>query len=98
VKLKTVTVYLDSSTHRWLTALAKANSKTDLNPGKVNAAQLLAQAAFCFADHAGRRHGSWEAEAGRAMLFASGYQQPIGALKQTKMAEREERERRKNAR
>jgi len=60
-----VEVPLDESTHNWLLELAKANN--------VQVCDLLAQAAFCFADNAGRREGSWEASAARAMLVSSGY-------------------------
>ena len=90
---KTVTVNLDESTHRWLTELAKANSGTELNPGQVSAAKLIAQAAFCMADYAGRRPGSWEADVARSLLFASGYQSPIGALRQDKLSAWEEKRR-----
>lgn len=95
MKPKTVTikVELDASTHRWLNELAATNSHTELNAGTVTAGQLLQQAAFCMADHAGRRHGSWEADVARQLLFASGYQQAIGALKQDQLRAWEEKRR-----
>ncbi|HVV01766.1 MAG TPA: hypothetical protein VHH88_10425 [Verrucomicrobiae bacterium] len=74
---KAITVKVDESTYRWLKALANANSNSQLNQHKVTPAELLAQAAFCFADYAGRREGSWEAEVGRNLLMASGYQESI---------------------
>ena|SRR5258706_389946 len=67
-----LTVDIDPSTFRWLTALAKANEVT---PGT-----LLAQAAFCMADYAGRRPGSWEAGQAGEMLVASGW--PKGPFQQ----------------
>jgi hypothetical protein len=77
--MKTIAVKVDDSTYRWLAALAKANSinnecgmEDQSTPGG-----LLAQAAFCFADHAGRRTGSWEAYVGRQMLDASGFQNEV---------------------
>lgn len=93
MKVKPVTVRLDESTHRWLSELAKANSNTELNPGKINMAQLLAKAAFCFADHAGRREGSWEADVGRNLLLAAGYQQRPPALRRSQLARWEEQKR-----
>ncbi len=70
-KNKTVTVKVDESTFRWLNELAKAQRNRE-----VTAAEFLAQAAFCMADYAGRREGSWEADLGRNLLKAS-YQADI---------------------
>ncbi len=67
MRKKTLTVQVDPSTLRWLIALARAN--------KVEPATLLAQAAFCMADYAGRRVGSWEASQAGEMLVASGWQE-----------------------
>lgn len=74
---KKITVKVDESTFRWLKAFAKAQSGSTLNPEKVTAGDLLGSAAFCIADHAGRRTGSWEAEVGRQMMVSSGYQNSI---------------------
>lgn len=90
MKTKTVTVKLDPSTHRWLNALAKANSHTELNAGTVTPEKLLAQAAFCIADYAGRRDGSWEADVARSLLLASGYQQLMSAAQQQRLSRWEE--------
>ncbi len=92
MKLKSVTVKLDESTHRWLKELAKANSKTQFNPGKLKPAQFLAFAAFCMADYAGRVQGaSWEAEAARGMLFPGNFQAAIPAAKQDQLRDWEQR-------
>jgi hypothetical protein len=81
----TIVVKLDLSTWRWLNALANANSFTEFHDHEVTAAELLTQAAFCMADFAGRRIGSWEAEAGRNLLIASGYQGKIDPSKADKL-------------
>jgi hypothetical protein len=60
-----IAVKLDPSTRSWLLALARKN--------KTTAAALLAQAAFCFADAAGRRRGSWEADVANSLLVSSGF-------------------------
>lgn len=73
-KSKTLKVEISASTFRWLRALARGNSKTEMNPGVVTVEDLLAQAAFCMADAAGRRTGSWEADVAQRMLESSGYQ------------------------
>ena len=77
--MKRIRVEVDDSTYRWLVALAKANAvnnkcgmELDSTPGG-----LLAQAAFCFADYAGRRTGSWEADVGGNLLIASGFQNAV---------------------
>ncbi len=77
-KSKKIIVEVDASTWRWLRAFARANSNTDIHPGKVTEADILAQAAFCVADHAGRRNGSWEASVAQSMMDASGYQESVG--------------------
>lgn len=76
--MKTLRVRVSESTHRWLSALAAANVENRAGVGST-AADLLAQAAFCFADYAGRRTGSWEAGVGGAMLISSGIQNPVSA-------------------
>jgi hypothetical protein len=86
-----LTVKIDNSTYRWLCALAQANSNTQLNQKKVTAGELLAQAAFCMGDYAGRRIGSWEAEAAQPLLVASGYQAKIPAGKIDRLLKRETR-------
>lgn len=79
MKKRKLTVELDVSTWRWLRALARANSNSKpFNEGHtVTAEEMLAQAAFCFADAAGRRTGSWEASVGQSMLDSSGYQASV---------------------
>jgi len=62
-------VHLDPSTRMWLVALARANNTT---PNFI-----LEEAAFCFANSAGRRTGSWEADTGGNMLTACGFQKEI---------------------
>lgn len=93
MKLKTVKVKIDASTHRWLRALAKANSNTQLNANKITAAHLIERAAFCFGDAAGRRDGSWEADVGINMLMACGYQEKIPADKRQRLQAQERRAR-----
>ena len=88
-KPKKINVQLDASTWRWLSALAKANSNTQLNQHKVTPQELLAQAAFCFADYAGRRDGSWEAHAGAQLLTPSGYQEKINRVLVERLQKRE---------
>lgn len=75
---KTFKVKVDLSTWRWLRAFARANSNTQLNQGKVTPGTLLAQAAACMADHAGRDTDSWRSRSAQLLLDASGYQ---GAIK-----------------
>ncbi len=77
MRSKKITVKVDESTYRWLTALAKANNPNELYPEPVDAGKLLTQAAFCMADYAGRREGSWEADVARQLLIASGYQKQV---------------------
>ena len=76
MKLKTLRVKVDPSTHRWLAALAQANSKSQLNPKEVKPEHLLAEAAFCLADAAGRHHG-WRADIGGSLLQANNYGEKI---------------------
>lgn len=79
-KTKKLTVEVDVSSWRWLRALARANAKSDLPLANSTPEGILAQAAFCFADAAGRRSGSWEADVGRNLLYSSGFQTgPTGA-------------------
>lgn len=75
--MKKISVTVDDSTYRWLLELANANG---VNIGEIEAtpAGLLAQAAFCFADYAGRRPGSWEADVGGSLLNSSGVHATIG--------------------
>lgn len=79
MKHRIIKVKVDVSTWRWLRALARANSKaTEFQPAaKLTEADILAQAAFCFADAAGRRAGSWEASVGQSLLDSSGFQQTV---------------------
>ena len=77
---RTIKVTMDASTWRWLRALARAHEKSDLPLAPATPAGLLAQAAFCFADAAGRRPGSWEADVGRSMLISSGFQEDLRAV------------------
>lgn len=72
-KNKKITVTVDASTWRWLGALARANQKADMLLAPSTREGILAQAAFCFADAAGRRTGSWEASVGQSLLDSSGY-------------------------
>jgi len=57
----------------------------------VSAAELLRNAAFCFADYAGRRDGSWEADAGRNLLMSAGYQEMIKWDKRERLSAWEEK-------
>jgi hypothetical protein len=75
--MKTISVEVDPSTYRWLSALAKANSFNSIHNHEVTPAELLAQAAFCLADYAGRRTGSWEANVGWNLAIPSGYQELV---------------------
>lgn len=68
----TYRVRVDHATARWLNALARANS-AHRDVRVRGFAALLEQAAFCLADCAGRRTGSWEADVARTMLIACGY-------------------------
>ena len=81
---RSVSLKVSASTHRWLTAFAKANG--------ITAGELLAQAAFCFADHAGRRSGSWEGSVAGDMARSCGYQQEIHWQARIKIIEREDRD------
>lgn len=72
MKGRKLTIQLDESTARWLIALAHANQTT----GEA----MLAQAASCMADYAGRRPGSCEADVGAGLLRSSGWEKPIGEL------------------
>jgi hypothetical protein len=74
--MKRITVKVTDSTFRWLTALAKANSENAAGI-EPTASALLSQAAFCFADYAGRRPGSWEADVGGSLLRSSGIHNEI---------------------
>lgn len=60
---------MTKSTRRWLNAIAKVNNTIPK--------ALLEQAAFCIADYAGRRPGSWEAEVGRQLMSPSEFQKEI---------------------
>lgn len=93
MKTKTVTVKVDESTHRWLEAFAEANCNTELTPRQIDASDLLAQAAFCIADYAGRRVGSWEADAGRQLMISSGFHETIGFDQAQRLAAWEEKKR-----
>jgi hypothetical protein len=84
VKKFPVFIQASGSTHRWLHALAKAN-KTTID-------DLLTQAAFCFADHAGRREGSWEADVAGSMLRSSGFQLGIPDDRKDLLQEMDENE------
>lgn len=78
---KRITVELDPSTLRWLQAFARSQGGT--LSGTATAESILAQAAFCIADYAGRRPGSWEADVAGNMMIASGWQDataPAAAL------------------
>jgi len=86
IKRHRVKLELDASTHRWLTAFAQANSnQPPLNAGKVTVAALLSQAAFCMADYAGRRPGSWEASVAEGLLLSSGFQTRLPWSQQEKI-------------
>lgn len=62
---KTFTIVVPASVWRWLRALAKEN--------RVRAEDMLARAAECMADAAGRTTGSPEADVGRRLLYSGGY-------------------------
>lgn len=91
MKTKIVTVEVDESTYRWLELFAKANCNTLVHEREIGPSDLLKQAAFCFADSAGRRDGSWEAGVGRTLLQASGFQGQINWRDAEKLRERERR-------
>ncbi len=61
------------STYCWLRALSRANKKAPLAVAGSSVEEMLEQAAFCLADCAGRRTGSWEADVARSLLTSSGY-------------------------
>jgi hypothetical protein len=88
---KKITVRLDLSTWRWLQALARANKSAEILMSPSTPAGLLEQAAFCFADAAGRRTGSWEADVGRSMLVSSGFQEELSAADHARCARADER-------
>lgn len=70
------TVRVSPSTARWLRALARAGKprwEKGRKPDPCTPEELLEQAAFCMADCAGRRTGSWEADVARTLLFSSGF-------------------------
>lgn len=70
MRRKVLRLTIDEETWAWLLLIAQ---QTDQAPaGKHTVPQLLAQAALCMADAAGRRPGSWEAEVGRNLLQRSG--------------------------
>lgn len=69
---KTIVVTVSAGTLEWLQKLAFNMSRGPAAPTGTTVEELLAQAAFCFADAAGRRPGSWEAGVGREMLRSSG--------------------------
>jgi len=93
MKRKKVTVYLDLSTHRWLAAYAKANSgdhRLGYGPARrVTARKLLTHAAFCVADFAGRKPGSWQALGALHIMMPAGYQERIAADVLAKLERRE---------
>lgn len=72
-RARKITVEVDASTYRWLRALGRANDKAPNRLGEAGAEGILAQAAFCIADCAGRRTGSWEASVAESLLTSSGY-------------------------
>lgn len=90
MKLKTVKVKIDASTHRWLRALAKANSNTQLNAKKITPAHLVAEAAFCLADYAGRHCGS-KADVGGNLLLCCGFGETIAAQKMMRLKAQDRR-------
>ncbi len=70
-----ITVRVSPSTARWLRALARAGKPSwekGRKPDPCTPEELLEQAAFCMADAAGRRTGSWEADVARSLLMSSG--------------------------
>src|SRR2546423_1916700 len=73
---KSITVKVDESTYRWLSAFASVQGKDEntTKSRRATPAKLLAQAAFCMADYAGRRDGSWESDVAKQLLYASGFQ------------------------
>lgn len=73
---------MSASTKQWLLAFVKANN--------VTVEEMLAQAAFCIADYAGRREGSWEAGVGGDLVMASGYQEAITSEERERLYKREE--------
>ena len=62
---KSFTIEVSASIWRWLRALAKEN--------RVRAEDMLARAAWCMADGAGRNPTTPEADVGRRLLYSGGY-------------------------
>lgn len=62
---KTFTIEVPASVWRWLRALAREN--------RVRTEDMLARAARCMAEAAGRNPGSPEADVGRRLLYSGGY-------------------------
>jgi hypothetical protein len=71
---KRITIQVDADTYQWLKRLENDLQHVHFPGEKVTMQALLQQAAFCFADHAGRRTGSWEADVGGRLLQSSGYE------------------------
>lgn len=84
---------VDPPTARWLRALARANAG-HLEVRERGVAAILEQAAFCLADCAGRRTGSWEAQVARELLTSSGFVSEAGWRDIARLQEADRRDRR----
>jgi hypothetical protein len=82
---RTFTIEVSASIWRWLRALAREN--------KVRAEDMLARAAWCMADAAGKNPTSPESDIGRRLLYSGGYNGDISPADSDRLRREDEAER-----
>ena len=82
---RTFTIEVSASIWRWLRALAREN--------KVRAEDMLARAAWCMADAAGKNPTSPESDIGQRLLYSGAYNDDISPANIDRLRREDEAER-----